>query len=255
MKSIIIISLIVFAAAFDHTCDRQGRYKCNTNQTCCKSAISSTGWTCYNGINLTCCSDGKSCCPAKTRCNLIDRRCDPMSALQFLETLQEPELFVEEYEEPIASLDSFTPEELLQVATGFVKGIGIFQDVHFCNPSELVDKVKEVGKTLLEVVKAKDYMKALKLFAESIKDVAVVAGKVAHDCDATEKELLAIVDKLVAYLSNDKFPQKLINHSILNSVKLLKMVSDLKRDLTAKTPNEFGVELGEFVNFALLFGY
>ena len=160
-----------------------------------------------------------------------------------------------QFAKQIASLDSFTPEELLQVATGFVKGIGIFQDVHFCNPSELVDKVKEVGKTLLEVVKAKDYMKALKLFAESIKDVAVVAGKVAHDCDATEKELLAIVDKLVAYLSNDKFPQKLINHSILNSVKLLKMVSDLKKDFTAKTPNEFGVELGEFVNFALLFGY
>lgn len=255
MRSIIILSLIIFAFSFDHTCDRQGRYKCNTNQTCCKSVVSSTGWTCYNGVNLTCCSDGKSCCPANTRCNLIDRRCDPKSSLEFLQTLEEPVTFLEEFEEPSISLEGFTPEQYLQIATGFVKGVGIFGDVHFCKPGVLVDKVKEVAKTLMDIVKAKDYMKALKTFAESIKEVAVVVGQVAHECDATEKELLAVVDKLVAYLSNDKFPQKLINHSILNSVKLLKMVSDLKKDISAKTPAEFGVELGEFVNFALLFGY
>ncbi len=61
-------------------CDTAIVYSCTTSQSCCRSAVYTSGWACYNSVNAVCCSDGNSACPAGYICNLNEKRCDPNSA-------------------------------------------------------------------------------------------------------------------------------------------------------------------------------
>ena len=47
-------------------------FACPDSSTCCRGP---GGWRCCPGINSTCCSDGSSCCPSNTICDLARRQC------------------------------------------------------------------------------------------------------------------------------------------------------------------------------------
>ena len=70
-------------------CDTEGKYKCSSTQTCCKSSVFSQGWACYSYVEAVCCEDDKNVCPKGTSCNLEDKTCDN-KALSFLGDQVEP---------------------------------------------------------------------------------------------------------------------------------------------------------------------
>lgn len=82
------ISLIFSKNPWD--CDSAGRFKCSPyRQTCCRSAVKSSGWACFDLNDGVCCSDGINACPKNFVCNLRDNRCD-RGSFQFLENFSGP---------------------------------------------------------------------------------------------------------------------------------------------------------------------
>ena len=72
MKTIIILSifiiLITYVLTYNETCGNTTK-KCKEGQTCCKSIIDESGWSCYPTKNGECCDNMKSCCPGNTKCS------------------------------------------------------------------------------------------------------------------------------------------------------------------------------------------
>jgi len=85
---IVLVSLSIISLVFSFRCASNSTMFCTDRDTCCL-AQNGTQWRCCPGQYSTCCSDGLSCCPGGTVCDLRNRRCLPkfLSATNFSEEI------------------------------------------------------------------------------------------------------------------------------------------------------------------------
>ena len=134
-----LIALTIISGIVSYRCGNSTSY-CDNRDTCCPGYGGS--WRCCGGIYATCCSDGMSCCPQRTICDLQYRRCIPkVASLAFL------------------SQDNFN-DETFKLSTPAVEG-----DYGFAFPD-----IKKIMKCIMEAVdQAPDVYKDVKELIDMFK--------------------------------------------------------------------------------------
>ena len=76
IKAILVLTLISLSLSTEsYKClndkGQEAKYTCATNQTCCQSSLSLTGFQCFPSVDAVCCGDKiNAACPSNTKCNI-----------------------------------------------------------------------------------------------------------------------------------------------------------------------------------------
>jgi len=228
-------------------CDLAGKYSCTQQQTCCRSRVSSTGWSCFNSVRAVCCSDGISACPEKTICNLREKRCDPAPALTFLE-------------EPVvesAPIDVNTGKEFVE---GFLRGFSFFEGL--AHRDECAPNDPQVIQDVLEIVDLIKGLNAKSDFRQVILQVFAKANDaynrisvVSEGCAAYAFEIKRVLDALSSHVSSVTFLPKLAFHTLSNIGQITSKAQSSTQALNENRFADAGQGFGELSRFVLFWDF
>lgn len=251
----IIISIIVLAL-FSATicknfweCDSAGKHTCPQTQTCCKSAISATKWACFPGQNNTCCSDGISCCPFNTICNLKETKCDAKK-LAFLEAPMEGVTL----EFADAKLNLGDAKDAAVFAASFLEGFAHFSQLPHeadCKPDD-----PQIAQDLLEIVNIlkninvhSDFKNVIAQLIEKTTDLISRISKTSAGCKAWGSELQDVLNKLQQHVTASGYATKLALHSASHIGSIASQTKSAIASFQAGNYDVSGRGFGGLLNF------
>ena len=254
----IFISVLILAAISatlckePWQCDISGKYACSQSQTCCRSKVSQTGWSCFPTQSGVCCSDGVSVCPTATICNLREKRCD-RSTLAFLEVAK-PDAAIEVAQE--ANLNS-VPAELVD---GFLKGFGFFSNLpheNECKPEDpqIAQDISEIINLLKNISIKTDFRKTIEQILTKATDAYNRISKVSEVCAEFALELQHVVEGLKGYVSAKGYYSKLALHTAMNIGQITEKVKTAVSDYSAAKFEEAGLAFGDLTKFLIFWGF
>lgn len=235
-----------------HFCDHHGHYRCRETETCCQVAHGLSKYGCFEAINGVCCSDGKHICPQGTICNNIEGRCEH-KGLFFLED--------SEYLRPILSTyESVSVLEVEQILSGLVEGLEIFNNLpnkDTCRPTA------EMTQDLVDIIAAikgfdwssGNYIQLISLLTLRTIDYVNRAKQLEGPCRSLEKELNEVFDDVKQYLSDPKYGQRFVMHTLFYINTFKKQISDVEKDYLDQNYKQVGLDLGGLIHDFLLFDF
>jgi hypothetical protein len=252
--SVMILCVVSSALAKDFwMCDSMGKYSCAPNQqTCCRSRVSTTGWSCFPVQEGVCCSDGISVCPKATVCNLREKRCD-RQALAFLDEVKadnSQEIFLE------PNMTS-TPVEF---ADGFLKGFGFFYDLpHMkeCKPND--PQITQDIVDLVNIIKSIDIHSNFPQIIQDVftkgKDAYERISKVSKECEEFAAGVKELIDRLENYVKGYTYYGKLAIHSAVNMGKISEKTKTGVAAYNAGKFEDAGFAFGDLAKFAFFWDF
>ena len=220
-------------------------YFCPDSNTCCSGL---KGWGCCPGVNSTCCSDGFSCCPSNTICDLRNRRCIPKKNL-FLSYLEES-----------TSRSEATPlTTAQQFVEGFVNGTGAlnalpsYQSCHPLNET-LVASVQQFVAALTNVTLENFEQELVNLVALGHDILDGVAFNY-RSCPQAVNETLALGGRLLNYVSQPGYFTNVTNHLTSNLFNVISRANAIQQFLNQGNHYLAGVESGITFNYIFLYNF
>jgi len=203
-------------------CGSDRSFSCQSNQTCCRGP---SGWRCCAGLSAICCSDGASCCPSNTICDLKNRRCNPKP--MFLSMLEDKNV------EVTLSIPPVFSNTTMDFIEGFVNGTNLLAaipDVKTCGHiepetqtavQELVDLVKSLNAT--------NWEERIPLVLNQTIQVYHALLKEGKQCQRGIEEVLALGERLRNHVTRSGYLNDIITHAtttIFDVVLKIKNVQD-----------------------------
>jgi len=156
-------------------------------------------------------------------------------------------------EDPIQDVKTFV--------VNFIKGLKIFDNVtefESCQPTaEMIDDLKKVA----DMIKSFDWNDLSKI-PQLIADVTAIlndfvqrAKEVQGHCQNAAKQVEEVITKVGAYFSDPAFPQSLLYHTLGNIEEFKKRLQSLEQAFASGNIADAGLQVGDFLKFALLFNY
>lgn len=218
-------------------------YFCPERSTCCQ--VNNT-YGCCPGVNSTCCSDGSSCCPASTICDLRNRRCIPKTSL-FLSYLEESSL---QAEAVILSTAQQFVEGFLS-GTGASKALPSFQTCHPLNET-LVNSVQQFVASLGNLTLENFEQELINLVAVGHDILNGVAYNYAT-CPQAVNETLALGGSLLNFVSQPGYFTNVTNHFTSNIFNVVSRANAIQQLFNQGNHYLAGYESGLTFNFVFLY--
>jgi hypothetical protein len=220
-------------------------YFCPERSTCCQ--VNNT-FGCCPGVNSTCCSDGSSCCPASTICDLRNRRCIPKTSL-----------FLAYLEETSSQAEAVVLSSAQQFIEGFVNGTGALNSLpsyQTCHPlnETLVASVQEFVAALGNVTLENFEQELVNLVAIGHDILDGVANNYAS-CPQAVNETLALGANLLNFVSQPGYFTNVTNHFSANLFNVVSRANNIQQLLNQGNHYLAGVEAGNTFNFIFLYYY
>jgi len=230
-------------------CDAAGKNKCAPNvQTCCRSAVSTTGWACFPTVRGVCCSDGISVCPFGSVCNLREKRCDK-TALTFLEVedVTEEETFLE----PVIQLEGIGAIDFL---AGFIHGFEFLENLPHqaeCNPQDpqIVQDILDIANLIKNLSIHSDFSKVIQQALALATDIYTRVNALSASCEAWAGEFNKVVDQLKSHVTKSGYPTSLTFHTISNMGTITDKAKTAASHITGARFLEAGTVFGELSKF------
>lgn len=258
ITSLIILTIFSSILCKDYwECDSLKKYTCSKQQTCCRSAISATGWACFPTVNGVCCSDGKNCCPFGTVCNMREMRCDK-KALLFLDSSSD--------EVSVTSVDAkftFSAQNVLEFVYGLYQGVGVFAGLPHeaeCgqNSEKAIGEIRSKLMDIIEQLKKISIPDLEKIVRQLIEDGVQIynQGKSVYGpCQTWTEELSAAEKKVVAHLTADGFLEKVMQHAIFNIGSFQEKIQNGVAACKAEKYQECAKNFGDVAHLLLFWDY
>ena len=240
---------ILFGTVFSKMyweCDTLGKYRCSQAQTCCRSKVSSFGWSCFPGKQGVCCSDGVSFCPFGTICDLSNRTCK-RPTLSFLEAATEPLIS--------ASSVKVTPQNAADFGLGLLQGIKIFDAAYknstcVANTTDLSYEVLYIIQTVKQITAENVFEKLRQIvdLSEALENHTRSTGEL---CLQTVNAVQAVLLKVREFISQQEYLSELATHSLFN----FQTIKDLGTGAVTNLQQGNYSVAGNLVGQALKFGF
>lgn len=243
-------------------CDSLGKYECTRDQTCCRNKISQTGWACFPSQNAVCCSDGVSCCPFNTICNLKDKRCDPKPR-SFLQEIAEPvEPIVKQPQEVLAFLSEISdiqPSDAVSFAKGFNEGFSFFKNLAHqdeCNPDdpEVLNDIVSIYD-IIKNVTITDVSKIIPEILAKAVDAYTRISNISEGCKLFATEIKRVVDGLTEHVKKSGYYTNLTLHTLSNVGTITEKAKNGINAFRDNNYNQSGVALGDLLRFTLFWNF
>lgn len=251
-----IIILALFSATLCkeyYMCDSAGKYACSKQQTCCKNKLSATKWACFPTVKGVCCSDGLSCCPNETTCNLRERKCEPKPALTFLTGNEES---TEYFYEPNFY---FAPVDALAFVEGFFKGITFFENLPHRDQCDLNDKIVVDDivaiSNVLKNLNRHNIMASIEKIIPLFKDSYNRIQNISTGCFAYSQEVREVSNKLLAYIEADGYLNNFSMHILTNIGPIKEKAVASVHLVTEEKYSEAGQGFGDLLKFLIFWDY
>lgn len=252
LRKFTILIAFLFGSAFSKMyfeCDSNGQFKCGQEQTCCRSKLSSYGWSCFPGRQGVCCSDGASYCPTGTVCDVPNKTC------------RKPTLtFLEEATEPMsAPLVTLTPGDLADFGLGLLRGVEIFDgpmnnSTCFKNSTALTNVTNDVAR-IIEVVRnitPENVVQNLRLVLELYQTLLNDAQPVAQSCTETFNAFQAVLLKVRDVVNQPDYVSELATHTVFNLNALTVLGTGALQSLQQGNYTQAGSLVGQAVKLGFL---
>ena len=256
----ILFSLIIIAIGSLTLCKEpwecgSSSYKCANDQTCCRSKISTTGWACFPSQNAVCCSDGISCCPNNTICNLKDKRCDPKS-LTFLGVVTTPE---EPMIEQPKENSQIQPSDAVAFASGFNDGFTFFKNLPHreeCNPDDpqIINDVSSIFE-ILKNISVTNIISVVPQILEKAADAYQRISTLSQGCKLYADEVKKVSDALKAHIAKSGYYTNLTLHTVTNIGSITEKAKNGISQFESNNYNQSGVALGDLIKFFLFWNF
>jgi hypothetical protein len=238
-------------------CDSLGKFNCANDQTCCRSKVSTTGWACFPSQNAVCCSDGLSCCPTSTICNLRDRRCDPKPQ-SFLQVLAEP---VEPQEALLflSDVSTIQPTDAIAFADGFNEGFTFFKNLAHkdeCKPNDpqIIADISSIFE-ILKNVSIKDIITIVPQILEKAADAYQRISALSEGCKLYAEEIQKVSDALKAHMAKSGYYTNLTLHTVTNIGSITEKAKNGISQFQGNNFNQSGLALGDLIKFLLFWNF
>lgn len=251
LKTLLILSIISFSFAFDHRCGNTG-FQCKVTETCCRTIDQEHPWKCFNGFNLTCCSDGITVCPNKTKCDTDKKTCQPLNMLlNLLDLTASPVLDTSSYNADRIDREYTNPTDFIK---GFLIGTELFHKLDKCDSynfsslSELIISISEVIRNLDE---SQDIIGSVIDLVFRIKKLKEKIEKMKDLCAETAADMKTQVELLFRYLSYPDYPKKLMDHTLQNLDTIARSIKEYVSNFKSYKQKKAGQVLGGIIKYCL----
>ena len=238
-----LLSIISIVLAKEYwQCDSYGKNVCPKTQTCCRSRIDKSGWSCFPSVEAVCCSDGLSACPKGTICNLREKKCDT-TALTFL---------AEQNATPIDSA--------AQLSKGFFEGLEIFSNLPHQDDCKLDDQlliqdIVDVIDLIKNLSLKSELLKTLKEIVVKVEDAYTRIGNLSGTCTEWANEIQNVMNKVLAHVKSKTYLAELPVHIAFNISNIKSKSNDGNSKYAAGDFFGAGRAYGDLLHFALLWNF
>lgn len=244
-----IFFAVLFTTAFSKMyweCDNLGKYRCSQEQTCCRSKVSSFGWSCFPGKQGVCCSDGASFCPFGTICDVPNRTCRKPT-LSFLEAATEPLISAPSVE--------VTPQNAADFGLGLLQGVQIFDAAYknstcVANTTDIFFDVLYIIQTVNQIT-SENVFEKLRQIVDLSEALLNLTRSTSELCLETVNAVQEVLLKVREAVSQPEYLSELATHSVFN----LQTIKDLGTGAVTNLQQGNYSVAGNLVGQAVKFGF
>ena len=168
--------------------------------------------------------------------------------------------FLQESADGVIQINVEYVKDAIELVGGFYEGVGIFNSTsgQNCFAGATDPQIIASAINIYHIIKAidiKDIMTSLKQILAEGTNIYSRALEAYHECAALPEEYVALFNKLVPYMANSEYLQKVAFHALTNVAQFGEKAEIGVEEFKNKKFFESGKSFGEIINLALFFDF